>query len=100
MINKPFLGGCLSYGRETLTGVSYPCNGNWVVLNFTHKYVSVGFTTSAWGAVGMLVSTQNAKRTSRDGQHTHQAFQGLLAQVFLGFGKVYLYVYPRGDGMR
>mgnify|MGYP001585773069 CR=1 FL=1 len=98
MFNKTICGGILSCGVDVITEVRYKENGRYRVVNYTHRYFAIGFSTSGFGALGAVISTNNAKRGSRDGD-THTRFTGLLAQIFFLAGKAYLYVFLKGDGL-
>ena len=99
MTNRKCLGGSLAYGIETMTEVRYKVADRYRVVNFTHRYFAIGASTSGRGTIGFLVSAKAAKRGSTVEGETHTAFRGILAQAVLGYFKVYLYIFFRGDGL-
>lgn len=71
----------------------------FLVLNYTHPYFAAGSSTS--GGFGLVAKwTELAKRGGAQDGDTHRQYRGLFAQVGLQWFKVYLYVYPAGDGFR
>ena len=99
---RRFLGGIASCGRDWIEPDSRVENdkGRYVsVVNYTHRYFALGFTTSAKGSVGFIISNNVAKRGNQNG-YGFTEFRGFIANLAVGYGKVYLYLFLRGDGLR
>lgn len=95
------LGGIASCGRDWIepdVRVEGETGRYVSVVNYTHAYFATGFTTSARGTIGITVSNNVAKRGNHDG-YGYTPFRGILANLALGFGKIYLYVFVHGDGL-
>ena len=97
MKKNNILSGILSRGIDHITEVNYKCDNRFYVFNYTHPYFSVGVTTS--GGFGLWLSGKAAKRGGVE-QHSHTAFDGILAQIGFWWFKVYLYLYFNGDGLK
>src|SRR3989304_10279044 len=100
MNNKRVLGGALSWGVDTISEVRVDSEKNlfpgvmrFRVVNYTHKYFAIGASSSGRGTVGFKIDSNVAKRGGKEG-FTHTQFSGYIAHLFLGYFKIYLYVFP------
>ena len=102
--STPFLRGCLSYGYDHIQPLKIiePERKDLLVsvLNYTCRWFAVGISTSGRGSFGAQASfTDLAKRGSRIPGDSHTRYNGAPLQLYVGFAKLYLYLFPNGDGM-
>lgn len=98
---RELAGGQLSWGVDEVAEVKIDVRPGyrWHVINYTHRWFSIGASTSGQGFLGVSCHWKNLNRRQDKNGFTHHRYRGCISQVWLGLFKIYLYVYFDGDGL-